>query len=172
MLELLAVVALIGILAALAVAGYRKYLYTARTADAKATIAAIHAAEASYYAETLTYWPCPNNCTALTGWHPATPDGKRHFWTKTSDAALEAEWRKLSVKQDSPTSFGFFVVAGKATDTPPAPLTKSAPTWPNPTTEPWYVVQAAGDADGDGTFSRFLSSSFAPGEVYVEDEAE
>jgi hypothetical protein len=43
--------------------------------------------------------------------------------------------------------------------------------WPNPTTEPWFVVQARGDADGIGPQSTLVSSSFN-GEIYVENESE
>ena len=37
--------------------------------------------------------------------------------------------------------------------------------------EPVFVVEAVGDADGNGERSRFMSSSFN-GEIYVENEYE
>ena len=71
---------------------------------------------------------------------------------------------------DSPTTFGFTVVAGAPGAAMPSPVTQQKPTWPT-TTEPWYMVQAAGNADNDGTFCYLLSSSLN-GEVYVENESE
>lgn len=167
LVELLAVVAMVGILAALAIVGYRRYLYSSKSAEAKAIIGHIHTAEASYRAETLGYLSCSSS---LTAWYPATPNGKKRHWVQAhADASC---WRMLNVATDSPTSFGFAVVAGAPGGAIPAVSTQSKPTWPNPTTEPWYVVQAAGDSDSDGSFSYFLSSSFAPSEIYVENESE
>jgi hypothetical protein len=42
--------------------------------------------------------------------------------------------------------------------------------WPTPT-EPWYVVQAAGNRDGDTVLAIFVSSSFS-GEIFSQDETE
>jgi type IV pilus assembly protein PilA len=162
------VTALIGILAALAIVGYRRYLNASKTGEAKEIIGQIHVAEASYKAETLGYLSCSSS---LTDWYPAAPDSKKRAWINPAHAAVSC-WRMLNVTQDSPTYFGFAVMAGAPGGTPPAASTKSKPNWPNPTTEPWYVVQAAGDQDANGVLSYFVSSSFAPSEIYVENESE
>lgn len=168
LVELLAVVAIIGVLAVLAVAGFRKYMNSARTGDAKSIIAAIRVAEESYRAETLSYLSCSDT---LTDYYPvAKPDGKKRHWVQTH--AKRDVWMTLNVATDSPTAFVFAVNAGGPGAAPPAPSTASKPTWPNPTTEPWYVIQAAGDSDQDGnTYALLVSSSFN-GEIYVENETE
>jgi type IV pilus assembly protein PilA len=169
LVELLVVVAMIGILAALAVVGYRRYLLSAKAGEAKEIIGQIHVAEASYRAETLGYLSCSSS---LSDWYPAKPDGKKRHWISKSHTAKDC-WKTLNVAQDSPTYFGFAVMAG-----PPAGAVPALPTGFNTTitwparTEPFYVVTAAGDNDEDGTFSYFVSSSFAPSEVFVQDEAE
>ena len=43
--------------------------------------------------------------------------------------------------------------------------------WPNPATEPWYVIQAQANADGDSTFAYFVASSYNT-EIYSENEGE
>jgi type IV pilus assembly protein PilA len=168
LIELLAVVAMIGILAALALVGYRRYLHASHTGEAKEIIGQIEVAEASYKGETLGYLNCSSS---LTDWYPMAPNGKKRNWINPGHADV-ANWRMLNVAVDSPTVFGFSLVAGPPGGTPPDPSTAQKPTWPNPTTEPWYVIQAAGDQDNNGVFSYFVASSFQPADIYVENESD
>ena len=67
---------MVGILSALAIVGYRRYLSASKTSGARAIIGAIRAAQQSYRAETLSYLNCSSN---LQDYYPASPDGrKRH----------------------------------------------------------------------------------------------
>jgi hypothetical protein len=66
--------------------------------------------------------------------------------------------------------FGYAVVAGPPGKTPPDPATARRHVWGTPN-QNWYVIQAAGDMDGNGTFSYYVASSFT-GEVYWEKEGE
>ena len=166
LVELLAVVAMVGILAALAIVGYRRYLSASKTSGARAIMGAIRAAQESYRAETLAYLSCSSH---LQDYYPASPDGNRRHWLNPSHADSNC-WKILNVTTDAPTSFGFAVVAGQPGAKPPSPSTQSKPTWPK-TTEPWFVIQAAGDDDSDGQRSLLLTSSFS-GEFYVENESE
>ncbi len=168
LIELLAVVAMIGVLSALAIVGFKKYMNASRTADARAIIAAIRVAEESYRSETLTYRNCSNN---LTDYYPAAaPNGKKRHWVQPSHAQFN-NWMALNVATDNPTQYVFAVVAGAAGTTPPSTNTNFKPSWPNPTTEPWYVIQGAGDANADGTYCMFVATSFN-GEIYVENDTE
>lgn len=169
MVELLAVVAMIGILSTLAMVGYRQYISASKTADARAIMSAIRVAEESYRAETLQYLSCSPNINS--GWYPASPDGKKRHWVNPNHAQSSC-WRTLNVVTDSPTTFGFTVRAGSPGQVPPT-LNINPPTawnWPT-TTEPWYVIQAVGNADGDSVFSRLVASSFS-GDIYSENETE
>jgi type IV pilus assembly protein PilA len=168
MVELLAVVAMIGILAVVAMLGYRRYLSSARTSEAKDIIAAIRVAEESHRAETLTYLTCSDS---FTHWYPAAPDGKRRHWLNPSFGVRYNDWRLLNVSVDAPTTFGFAVVAGVPGVKPTGlPSDLADPGFPTPT-EPWYVVIGAGNQDNDATKSYFLSSSFS-GEIFVQNEDE
>ncbi|MBW2453154.1 MAG: prepilin-type N-terminal cleavage/methylation domain-containing protein [Deltaproteobacteria bacterium] len=166
LIELMAVVAMIGVLAALAIVGYQRYLSASHSADAKAILGAIRIAEETYRAETLVYLGCSANLLAL---YPAPPNGKRRHWVNPGHVDV-ACWRMLNVATDSPTRYGFAVVAGAPGGTPPQPNLPKAVTW-GATTEPWYVVQARGDNDDDNDFSTFVTSSFS-GEVVIDQEAE
>jgi type IV pilus assembly protein PilA len=168
LVELLAVVAMIGVLSALAVVGFKKYMNSSRTADGRAIIAGIRVAQESFRAETLTYKSCS---ATLSDYYPASaPNGRKRHWVQSSHSRFD-DWMSLNVVTDSPTAYVFAVVAGAAGDKPPNTHTSYVPSWPNPTTEPWYVIEAAGDADDDGTFCYLISSSFN-GEIYVENDTE
>ncbi len=168
LVELLAVVAMIGILAALAIVGYRRYLSASHSGDAKAILGAIRVAEESYRAETLVYLGCSTN---LQDYYPfaTPPNGQRAHWVNPGHGAYDC-WRMLNVATDSPTRYRFAVMAGLPGTAPPQPNLPTNVTWGAPT-EPWYVAQAQGDNDDDGTLSTFVTSSFN-GEVIVDQEAE
>src|SRR5262249_31583871 len=101
-----------------------------------------------------------------------TPDDKKWNWIATGGEA--ACWRLLNVTTDGPVRYVYSVVAGAPGQAPPGTIpsqTAAAPTWPNPTREPWYVGHAIGDLNYDSVVSSFLASSFS-GEIYVENEAQ
>lgn len=167
MIELLIVVAMIGVMAALAIVGYRKYLNSAGSAEAKAVIQSVRGAQESYKAETLQYL---NVSSSMTSWYPATPDAKKRHWVN-SKGPNYANWQTLNVTTDGPVRFGYAVMAGVAAAAPPATNITPAIVWPSPTTEPWYVVQAAGDRDANKRLAIFVSSSFS-GEIFSQNETE
>lgn len=75
LVELMVVVAIIGILAAIAIPNYQKYQARARQTEAKIALAAIYTAEKAYAVEQSTY----TECLANVGY---TPDaGKRYYAT-------------------------------------------------------------------------------------------
>jgi prepilin-type N-terminal cleavage/methylation domain-containing protein len=166
MVELLAVVAMIGILATLAFSGYKTYVGRSKARNLMDTIGSIRIAQESFRAETLTYADCSDN---LTDWYPAKPNGNKRHWINPAHADV-ACWRMLNVTQDTPTQYGFAVVSGGPGTMPPATSVNGGITWPLPT-EPWFVVQGSADQNKNGTLSLFVSSSFS-GEIYYEDIAE
>ena len=115
----------------------------------------------------LVYLSCSSS---LVDWYPDKPNGRSRHWVNPQHPDVGC-WRTLNIATDSPTTFGFAVVAGAAGVKPPSPTLKPTPQWPSPTAEPWFVIQAAGDADRDQLFSLFVSSSFS-GDVYVQNEIE
>jgi type IV pilus assembly protein PilA len=168
LIELLAVVAMIGILAALAIVGYRRYLNASHAGDAKVLLGSIRIAQENYRAETLTYLGCSTDFAVAT-LYPATPDGQRRHWVNGSHGNA-ACWRLMNVVTDSPTRYGFAVIAGPPGTKPPQPSLSTAVAWPTPT-EPWYLAEARGDNDNDTVYSTFVTSSFN-GEVAWENESE
>src|SRR3954468_8225606 len=87
LVELMIVVAIIGVLAALAIYGVRRYLASAKTSEAKSNVGAItRAAAAAYERETYANQLLPDGPASATAMHalclpatnrapPATPAG-------------------------------------------------------------------------------------------------
>lgn len=171
------VVAMIGVMAALAIVGYRKYLNSAQASEAKSMIQGIRAGEESYKSEMLVYL---NVSGTLNNYYPSNPtanqDDKKWSWTQSGDARYTNAvngWQLLNVVADGPVRFGYAVVAGVGPAAPPAPVGfTSPPVWPpiNPGI-PWYVVQAANQRSPNAKVVLFISSSLS-GEIYGENEGE
>lgn len=163
------VVAIVGVLATLATVGYRRYISSSKTSEAIYMLGSIRAAQEAYRAETLRY-------KDINNWgHPypmATPTNAKYAWL-TGDDSKDKPWKELGVQADGPVYFGYMLKAGAAGDTTslPTPDTAQKPTWPATVPEPWYVVEAKGDLNGNGEFCYVLGSSFT-GELYIENQGE
>ena len=172
LVELLVVVSMVGILAALAMVGYKKYIATAQASEAAAMIQGIRGGQEAHRAETLVYLQCSS---ALTDYYPAAPDDRKRSWAGLDSNTKWQCWRRLNVAADAPVRFGYAVMAGMAADTVPALAGYADPPAPWPpavfTREPWYVVQAAGDRDADGIKALFIAGSHS-GEIYSENDSE
>lgn len=167
LIELLTVVAIVAVLAVLAVVSYNKFIKASHVSEANYMVGSIRAAEESYRAETMTYLDVS---TSLTAWYPRAPGKYKSAWDNPGNSDY-TKWRQLGARSDGPVYFGYAVKAGAAGAQPPTPATTTTFTWPNPTIEPWYVIQAASDLDANSVFCHVVTSSFS-GEVYVENEGE
>ncbi|MGA1874317.1 MAG: type IV pilin protein [bacterium] len=67
LIELMIVVAIIGILSAIAIPNFVNFRYKAKTSEAKANLGAIRSCEESYKAEMETYLACPVTPAAVPG---------------------------------------------------------------------------------------------------------
>lgn len=174
LVELLVVVGMVGILAALAMVGYRRYMNAAGIAEPKAVIQGIRGAQESYKAEMLEYLDV--SAGALDAWFPAgTLNDQKRPW----DVTGHPRWRLLNVTTDGAVRFGYASVAGTTANFPATP---SAFTWDglpgSPLADPqfapngpWYIIQAAGDRDADGTLALLLTTSTMSG-IYWENDTE
>ena len=173
--ELMIVVAIIGVMAALAIVGYRKYLNAAQAGEAKAMIQGIRAGEESYRSEMLVYL---NVSGTLTSYFPHDPtvskNDEKWSWTQSGDSRYTDPvkgWQLLNVNSDGPVRFGYAVVAGVSPTQPPAAAGfATPPVWPAiPAGIPWYVVQAANQRAAGAKVVLFISSSLS-GEIYGEND--
>lgn len=75
LVELMVVVAIIGLLAAVALPNFRKYQAKAKTSEAKLQLAALYMAEQSFFMDYENYATCLN----LMGYDPSNENGNRYY---------------------------------------------------------------------------------------------
>lgn len=160
LVELGAVVAIIGILSVLAMVSYRKYMLHSKITEAKAVIGAIKIAQEDYRAEKGSYlangtaW-CPGNAAAgggvhKVGWDPACMGG-------------------LAVHVNGPVLFRYRTTAGNGAFADDFGVSG----WVTGTANvrpPYYQIQAQCDLDGNTADRTDLFSSSASGEIFSHDD--
>lgn len=168
LVELMIVVSIVGVLATLAIVGYRKYIESSKVGEAIYIVQSIRAAEESFRAETMTYL---NVSTSGTFYPRATGfDNSKYSWVQAGHVDYQ-RWMTLGVTSDGPVQFGYMVSAGAAGQAVNVAVqTAQVPNWPNPTTEPWYVIQARGSLHGTGSDDTIMLGSSFTGELYWENE--
>lgn len=176
LVELMMVVAMVGVLATLALVAYKQQMNASRAGEAKAVIQSIRAAEEVYKAESLVYLGCSVGYDGASYYPQGAAGPNDRKWNFRNPAHPHvASWDRLHVSTDSPVRFSYAVVAGPpgAVIPPMSAEWASPPTWPAAPPEPWYVIQATGNLDypSDNTHSLFVASSFS-GELYSENETE
>ncbi len=170
LVELMIVVAIVGVLAVIAVVGYRKMTLSAKVTEAKNMIGAIRIAQESYRVERGLYadvgpTPCPTN---------AGTEQKKWAWTPTcSGGGTLPNWTSLPVHTDGPVQFGYATVAG--TGAPPGLIGQPTGFVSVPASVgvgPWYFVTASADLDGNGgLFTEVVGTSWG-GPIFTFQEGQ
>ena len=75
LVELMVVVAIIGILSAVAVPNFKKYQAKSKTSEAKLQLSAVYTAQQSFYSDFDTFGPC----LLFMGFNPINEHAQRHY---------------------------------------------------------------------------------------------
>jgi type IV pilus assembly protein PilA len=163
LVELMTVVAIVGVLAALATYGVRKYVMEAKKAEASSMLVQIRAAEEAYKDETFEY----DGLGDFDTWHPVNNPGPgKRSWQPAAPNAMTAVMNRLGVMPDGAVTYSYAVVAGNGGAMPGIPTVR---TWNFPAaTGPYYIAMAKADLNGDGTYTYALSHSDTA-EIYVDE---
>jgi type IV pilus assembly protein PilA len=194
LVELMIVVAIIGILAALGIYGFRKYLSSAHSGEAKSMLASMKIAQESYRSENLTYAGCDgasgnpianNGATEIAdAWlYPRALAGindRKIQWGGASNVGTC--FNAIGFRSTGAVRFSYAVRAGLpgASVNHGGNLAPSAAAFATNVNmnigvvsprEPWYIAIAVGNLDNDGAYSLMTTTSQA-NEVQVGDEGE
>jgi type IV pilus assembly protein PilA len=165
LVELMAVVIITGLLATVGVVGFRKYVLSAKGAEAESVIQAIRGAEESYAAENHVYL----DVSTGDNWYPVIvkPGKTTSTWNPPPPTHPDGpKWVKLAPAINRTVQFGYMVNAGLAGAQLPLLKFTADPGFAIPT-QNWYIIQAMGDMDGDGISANYVSTSMT-GEIYSE----
>jgi type IV pilus assembly protein PilA len=173
LVELMIVVAIIGVLAALAIFGVRKYLASAKSAEARNTIGAINrAAVAAYERENTQSELLPGGSVSKASNHAlcldstpvpqgGTPPPAKKYQPKTgvgedfNSGTATAGWKCLRFSMTEAHYYAYAYSSKGAGQNPTAQVAKVATV---PGGAHW-LSEAAGDLNGDGAvFSNFIGS--------------
>jgi prepilin-type N-terminal cleavage/methylation domain-containing protein len=147
LIELLIVVAIIGVLAAVAIPSFRSYVNRAKVSEATSFLAAIKQRQEAYRSDFSQYAACADN--------PATVPGEDKLaWVAAAD------WQQLGAHPDGAVYFQYNVEAGAPGTTPAAGLGYTGNDF-------WFVARATGDLDDDGTL-LMLEAYSAANHIYVD----
>jgi type IV pilus assembly protein PilA len=173
LVELMIVVAIIGVLASLAVYGVRRYLLAAKSAEAIELINNIRAAQEQYKDERFRYLDVSSVDLSSGSFFPfasKTALGNSVMQWPSGTTGVAGKWAELGVFPSAPVAFGYACQAGQQADT--LPTLGTAKNLRYPANAPnWYIVRAAADRDDDGTLALFVASNFTD-QIYAENEIE
>lgn len=183
LIEMMIVIAIIGILAVLAMVGYRKLVLSAHTSEATSMVQAIRTAQEAYHAETQTYVSTDAQPAQLGSLYPnATPSNLKTAWGGGSivgvcpplPGASHNCWSALPIHVDSAVMYGYATTGGTAGSVafPALPtINGAAITLPTVAPMDWYFIGAMGDVDNNHVYSTIIGTSFT-NDLFIDHEGE
>jgi type IV pilus assembly protein PilA len=164
LIELAIVVVIVGILAVIAVVGYRKIINSGKTAEAQNVIGAIKIAQQDFFAERGTFADLGTQFCPATQACPACVGTTKSQWTTAcgNGTTGTGTFDNLAVHVVDPVLFGYRTRGGGQWGVDPN--LSGAITWVNwagmVANRPWFQVHAMGDVNADGApYTEFASSS-------------
>lgn len=147
LVEMMIVVAIMGVLASIAIPAFRSYIYLSKTSEATTFIGEIRQRQESYRAEFGQY--CAVSGSTWGTWTPTTlPTGTAVAWPGGTN------WTQLGASPDTGVYFQYASIAGAPGTTPPGGLGYDGSDF-------WFVTEARADLDQDGTIVTFEGYSSA-----------
>ena len=135
LVELMMVVVILGVLAAVAIPSFSRYVRRSKTAEATGNLSKIYMGEVAYFVRaaeesSASFVTAPSTFPTLT---PATPPTGSKFPAQPTSFTMDTAWSAIGFAIDLPCYYTYGA-SGSATA---------------------YTVISVGDLDGDGVTSQF-----------------
>jgi type IV pilus assembly protein PilA len=180
LVELMIVVAIIGVLAAIAIPNFLSYQLKSKTTEARTNLSAIKIASLAFQAERSCFlsvqsqgWPgtIPTN-GAMLPWPTAaaSPSGAALCINPQTGAPGPAigTFGDLGFTPSGAVRYNYYVAASANPTVAPGPVTNGCPNWPNPVgagssvgPTGGFVAQALSDLDGNKAVGGFMVSDIS-----------
>ena len=150
LIEVMIVVAIIGILAVVAGVAYRKWVRNSYMGEAQGMLGNIRSAEESFRArEQRLPQRLERTSRTATPYPVMTPTGNlKTQWGRQ----LPGNWAALNINPNGPVRFGYAVIADNSNaNAPSAAINGTAVNLTVLQGQPWYVAEAICDLDSDST---------------------
>jgi len=176
LIEVMIVVVVIGVLSLLAIVAYRRWVRTSYMAEAQDMVQNIRQAEESFKAETGGYLNVSSTLDLGFTYPAATPGAFKTGWGGNCGTCA-VQWTSLAVEPKGPVAFGYAVVADNSGAVPGANVTAATSKLATSISlaglagQPWYVVEAVGDINGDTIYTRLIGTSQSS-QVTIDREGE
>jgi type IV pilus assembly protein PilA len=180
LIEMMIVVVIVGILAALAIVGYRRLVTSSHVSEATNMVQNIRVAQEGYHSETQQYAGISANMYGSSAkWYPnASPNGRTltAWGAKCGVCVSGMDWSMLPLHVDGPVLFGYATTAGPANTTPPDAFILANGqkiSAPSPSVNDWYMVGATCDLDADGDLNNTnVYTTSWNNQVFVDSEGQ
>jgi len=150
LIELMIVIAIIGILATVAIVAYKKYSERAYNAEATSMLADIRIKQDAYRATFHQYFL---GYASTRAWLPDDSPGiDGRNWPAATNTDVQA-WRMGGLAPDNGLYFSYLIEAGAPSSTAPAaPFATAGIDYQN---DFWFAARAVQDINGDGKCGGF-----------------
>jgi len=177
LIELMVVIAIIGVLATLGVYAVRKYVRASKTTEATEIINSIRAAQEQYRDERFQYLNVSSVAASGGSYFPHASKADlsknvKHSWYTGTGNTVEARWAALGIAPSAPVQFGYACQAGQGAGVPTQGQLGIEVNLNYPAAAPdWFVARAMADRSGLGVYTIVVGSNFTDA-LYIEKEAE
>jgi type IV pilus assembly protein PilA len=172
LIELMVVVAIVGVLSTLAVVGYRKMVNSSHVSEGSHMVQAIRLAQETFRAETGRYQNV--GWATLCPFASATPPTRQKMNWNPGCNGGNTTWNTLPVRSDGPVMFGYGTISGQQGQAQPAiafqgeDYVAAVGNAPND----WFVIGAAADIDGATARNTVILGSSFTNELSIRNDGE
>jgi prepilin-type N-terminal cleavage/methylation domain-containing protein len=173
LVELMAVVVIVGVLSMLAVLGYRKIVTSSHVTEATSMVNSIRVAQEAYHAETQMYAPCMGvSDLTVAKWYPATSTYSTIVPWGGACGTCQSGYdisQILPVHVDGPLLFGYQTVAGPAAATGTS-IANNCGTTVTSGTADYFAIAAEADLDGNSADTTDVCAASWTNQLFVAHE--